>query len=64
MLPEIMLANDHRFGLYPKGSHKHTDNQIIETGHNGRIMNILVYHPFFLRGLAITHFIFVLENNK
>lgn len=47
MLLEIMPANDHRFGLHPKGIHKQTDNQIIETGHNGRTMNILVYHLFF-----------------
>lgn len=47
MLLEIMPANDHRFGLHPKGIHKQTDNQIIEPGHNGRTMNILVYHLFF-----------------
>lgn len=44
MFFEIIPANDHRFGLNPKGSHKQTWNQITETGDNGRIMNILVYH--------------------
>lgn len=65
MLLEIMPANDHRFGLHPKGIHKQTDNQIIETGHNGRTMNILVYHLFFffLQGFGYYSF-FVLENNK